>query len=114
MKQVDLAVKFCNEMTAMCWKDKRQVYMLTNMHSSRNEFIIDERKRFFFFKFDGDVSECEKDKLSTTKPKIVVDYNKHMEYVDLGDRMASTYTFARRTRKWTKKNYSLVASILLF
>ncbi|GFR20434.1 hypothetical protein TNCT_501321 [Trichonephila clavata] len=25
MKQGDLAVKFCNGMTAMCWKDKRQV-----------------------------------------------------------------------------------------
>ncbi|GFR14626.1 guanine nucleotide-binding protein subunit beta-2-like 1 [Trichonephila clavata] len=95
MKQGDLAVKFCNGMTAMCWKDKRQVYMLTNMHSPRNEFIIDERKRFFK-KIDGDVSESEKDQLSTTKPKIVADYNKHMGYVDLGDRMASTYTFARR------------------
>ncbi|GFR29996.1 piggyBac transposable element-derived protein 4 [Trichonephila clavata] len=102
MKQGDLAVKFCNGMTAMCWKDKRQVYMLTNMHSPRNEFIIDERKRFKK-KIDGHVSESEKDQLSTTKPKIVADYNKHMGYVDLGDRMASTYTFARRTRKWTKK-----------
>ncbi|GFQ69598.1 piggyBac transposable element-derived protein 4 [Trichonephila clavata] len=102
MKQGDLAVKFCNGMTAMCWKDKRQVYMLTNMHSPRNEFIIDERKRFLK-KIDGDVSESEKDRLSTTKPKIVADYNKHMGYVYLGDRMASTYTFARRTRKWTKK-----------
>ncbi|GFQ67148.1 hypothetical protein TNCT_254051 [Trichonephila clavata] len=25
MKQGDLAVKFCNGMTAMCWKDKRQI-----------------------------------------------------------------------------------------
>ncbi|GFQ89294.1 piggyBac transposable element-derived protein 4 [Trichonephila clavata] len=78
MKQGDLAVKFCNGMTAMCWKDKRQVYMLTNMHSPRNEFIIDERKRFKK-KIDGDVSESEKDRLSTTKPKIVADYNKHMD-----------------------------------
>ncbi|GFX20398.1 piggyBac transposable element-derived protein 4 [Trichonephila clavipes] len=102
MRQSDVAVKFCNGMTALCWKDKRQVYMLTNMHSPRNELITEERKRFLK-KFDGDVSLCEKEKLTTTKPKIVADYNKHMGYVDLGDRMSSTYSFARRTRKWTKK-----------
>ncbi|GFX13849.1 piggyBac transposable element-derived protein 4 [Trichonephila clavipes] len=72
------------------------------MHSPRNELITEERKRFKK-KFDGDVSLCEKEKLTTTKPKIVADYNKHMGYVDLGDRMSSTYSFARRTRKWTKK-----------
>ncbi|GFU13129.1 piggyBac transposable element-derived protein 4 [Trichonephila clavipes] len=71
------------------------------MHSPRNELIIEERKDLK--KFDGDVSLCEKEKLTTTKPKIVADYNKHMGYVDLGDRMSSTYSFARRTRKWTKK-----------
>ncbi|PRD33028.1 UNVERIFIED_CONTAM: PiggyBac transposable element-derived protein 4 [Trichonephila clavipes] len=52
---------------------------------------------------DGDVYVCEKDKLTTSKPKIVADYNRHMGYVDLRDRMSSTYSFARRTRKWTKK-----------
>ncbi|GFW73903.1 piggyBac transposable element-derived protein 4 [Trichonephila clavipes] len=46
MRQGDVAVKFCNGMTALCWKDKRQVYMLTNMHSPRNELITEERKRF--------------------------------------------------------------------
>ncbi|GFV61118.1 piggyBac transposable element-derived protein 4 [Trichonephila clavipes] len=102
MRQGDVAVKFCNGMTALCWEDKRQVYMLTNMHSPRNKLITEELKRFFK-KFDGDVSLCKKEKLTTTKPKIVADYNKNMGYVDLGDRMASTYSFARRTRKWTKK-----------
>ncbi|GFS93137.1 piggyBac transposable element-derived protein 4 [Trichonephila clavipes] len=102
MRQGDVAVKFCNGMTALCWKDKRQVYMLTNMHSPRNELITEERKRFKK-KFDGGVYLCEKEKLTTTKPKVVADYNKHMGYVDLGDRMSSTYSFARRTRKWTKK-----------
>ncbi|GFS50709.1 piggyBac transposable element-derived protein 4 [Trichonephila clavipes] len=46
MRQGDVAVKFCNGMTALCWKDKRQVYMLTNMHSPRNKLITEERKRF--------------------------------------------------------------------
>ncbi|GFW39277.1 piggyBac transposable element-derived protein 4 [Trichonephila clavipes] len=46
MRQGDVAGKFCNGMTALCWKDKRQVYMLTNMHSPRNELITEERKRF--------------------------------------------------------------------
>jgi hypothetical protein len=37
------------------------------------------------------------------KPVIVADYNRHMGYVDKGDRMASIYTASRRTWKWTKK-----------
>ncbi|GFW03787.1 piggyBac transposable element-derived protein 4 [Trichonephila clavipes] len=103
MRQGDVAVKFCNGMTAVCWKDKRQVYA-DQYAQPRNELITEERKRFKKKKkFDGDVSLCEKEKLTTTKPKSVADYNKHMRYVDLGDRMSSTYSFARRTRKWTKK-----------
>ncbi|GBM40470.1 PiggyBac transposable element-derived protein 4 [Araneus ventricosus] len=101
MKQGDVAAKFCNGMTALCWKDKRHMYMLTNMHSPKNEFVVEERKRCKR-KFEDEVVECGIKKL-TTKPKIVADYNKHMGYVDLGDRMASTYTFTQRTRKWTKK-----------
>ncbi|GBM71148.1 hypothetical protein AVEN_2761-1 [Araneus ventricosus] len=72
------------------------------MHSPKNEFVIEERKKCKR-KFEYEVVECGIKKLTTTKPKIVADYNKHMGYVDLGDRMASTYTFTRITRKWTKK-----------
>ncbi|GFU21061.1 piggyBac transposable element-derived protein 4 [Trichonephila clavipes] len=112
MRQGDVAVKFCNGMTALCWKDKRQVYMLTNMHSPRNELITEERKDFK--KFDGDVSLCEKEKLTTTKPKIVADYNKHMGYVDLGDRMSHPPTLLLDELENGQKNYSLASSILLF
>ncbi|GBN56758.1 hypothetical protein AVEN_71864-1 [Araneus ventricosus] len=102
MKQGNVAAKFCNGMTALCWKDKRHMYMLTNMHRPKNEFVVEERKRCKR-KFEDEVVECGIKKLTTTKPKIVSDCNKHMGYVDLGDRMASTYTFTRQTRKWTKK-----------
>jgi hypothetical protein len=36
-------------------------------------------------------------------PQIVVDYNRHMGYVDKGDRMASPYSINRRTWMWTEK-----------
>ena len=37
------------------------------------------------------------------KLQIVMDYNRHMVYVDKGDRMANSYSVSRRTFKWTKK-----------
>jgi len=33
----------------------------------------------------------------------VADYNRHMGYVDKGDRMTETYSINCRTWKWTKK-----------
>ena len=37
------------------------------------------------------------------KPQIVMDYNHHMVYVVMVDRMANSYSISRRTFKWTKK-----------
>jgi hypothetical protein len=37
------------------------------------------------------------------KPEIAVDYNRHMNYVDKGDRMVNSYSISHRTWKWTKK-----------
>jgi len=37
------------------------------------------------------------------KPQIVVHYNRHMGYIDKGDRMANSYSINRRTWKCTKK-----------
>ncbi|GFS74337.1 piggyBac transposable element-derived protein 4 [Trichonephila clavipes] len=37
------------------------------------------------------------------KPGLVTSYNTNMGFVDLSDRMANSYTFGRKTLKWTKK-----------
>ncbi|KFM67179.1 PiggyBac transposable element-derived protein 4, partial [Stegodyphus mimosarum] len=75
----ETTVRFTNGMTALRWKDKRDVFMLSNMH---NPMVIADDQ---------------------TKPDIITCYNKNMGYVDLSDRMANSYTFGRRTLKWTKK-----------
>ena len=72
-------------MTALVWRDKRDVYMLTNMHSPPAEG-----------------SFCDEHG-NAIKPAVIVDYNKHMGYVDKADRMANSYGICRRTWKWTNK-----------
>lgn len=68
-----------NGLVALCWKDKRDVLMLSNIQSPTENKVSDE------------------------KPEIVASYNEHMGYVDKSDRMANSYSFNRRTLKWTKK-----------
>jgi hypothetical protein len=47
------------------------------------------------------------------KPQIVADYNRHMGYVDKGDRMTNSYSTDRRTWKWTKKIFHLFGLAIL-
>jgi hypothetical protein len=47
------------------------------------------------------------------KPAIVADYNRHMGYVDKGDRMANSYSISRRTWKWMKKLFFHLALTML-
>lgn len=82
MARGSVTMRFAHGMTAVCWKDKREVLMLSNMHLPSDQVVKTE---------------------NTGKPQIVADYNKHMGYVDLSDRMANSYSFGRRTLKWTKK-----------
>jgi hypothetical protein len=60
--------------TAKVWKDKRDVYMLTNIHNPPAEGNF-----------------CDESG-NALKPAIVADYNRHMGYVDKGDRMANSYS----------------------
>jgi hypothetical protein len=41
------------------------------------------------------------------KQQILADYNRHMGYVDKGDRMAISCSINRRTWKWTKEIFHL-------
>ncbi|KAJ4444720.1 hypothetical protein ANN_06517 [Periplaneta americana] len=67
------------------WRDKRDVHMLINIHSPPAEGNF-----------------CD-EKWNAGKTLIVEDYNRHMGYVDKGDRMANSYTISHRIWKWTKK-----------
>jgi len=88
-------------LTAVVWKDKRDVRLLTNIHDPPREGnYCDEH---------GNV----------IKPAIVADYNRHMGHVDNTGRMANSYTASRQTWKWTKKlffhllNLTIVNSYIL-
>ena len=85
MTRGDLQVRTRGDLTAILWRDKRDVRILTNIHDppAEGNFCNNNRKAI--------------------KPQIVADYNRHMGYIDKGDRMANSYSINRRTWKWTKK-----------
>ena len=85
LKRGDIRVRPKGDLTAVVWKDKRDVRLLTNIHDP-------PRERNYYDEHGNAI-----------KPAIVADYNRHMEHVDNTDRMANSYTASRRTRKWTKK-----------
>jgi hypothetical protein len=83
MKKGDIVSRVKGTLRAVCWKDKREVYVLSNMHipPSEGNFMSEGK---------------------AVKPSIIEDYNTHMGYVDLSDRMANSYSISRAW-KWTKK-----------
>jgi hypothetical protein len=85
VKRGDIRVRTRGDLTAVVWKDKRDVLLLTNIHSLPREGNYCDEHR------------------NAIKPAIVADYNRHMGHVDNTDRMANSYTAGRRTWKWTKK-----------
>ncbi|XP_035209724.1 piggyBac transposable element-derived protein 4-like [Stegodyphus dumicola] len=89
-KAGDLDMKYSNGLTVACWKDKREVYVLSSMHERDSELL-------------PVMNNCER----TSKPALIHDYNKNMGYVDLSDRMANSYGFSRKSQKWTKKLFSI-------
>ncbi|PNF36309.1 hypothetical protein B7P43_G00540 [Cryptotermes secundus] len=85
LKKGDIVTRVKGNLSVVLWKDKRDVYVLTNMHPPP---------------LDGnfqDESGC------AIKPHVIEDYNAHMGFVDKSERMVNSYGMARRTWKWTKK-----------
>jgi len=70
LKGGGIRVRTRADLTAVLWRDKRDVRILTNIHSAPAEgnFCNEGGKAI--------------------KPQIVMDYNHHMGYVDKGDKMA--------------------------
>ena len=88
MKKGDSVFKREKETIAMLWHDKRDVSMISTMHSSS---FSDTGKK------DRATGEAIR------KPQIVLDYNKYMGGVDLSDFLTNTYADMRKTLKWYKK-----------
>jgi len=85
LKRGDVRVRTRGGLTALLWKDRREVYMLTNMDPPPAEGnFCDDSNRLM-------------------KPHIVERYNRHMGYVDSSDRMANSYLMSRCTFKWITK-----------
>jgi len=72
-------------LTALVWKGRREVYMLTNMDQPAAEGNF-----------------CDDSNLPV-KPHFIEQYNWHMGYTDNSDCMANSHAMSRRTFKWTTK-----------
>jgi len=85
LKTGDVRVRTRRGLTALVWKDRREVYMLTNMDPplAEGNFCDDSNR--------------------PVKPYIVERYNPHMGYVDNFDLTTNSYLMCRRTFKWTTK-----------
>ena len=85
LKHGDIRIRTRVDLTAVVWRDKRDVCLLTNIHNPPKECNY--------------CNELE----NAIKPAVVADHNCLMGHVDNADRMANTYITSRQTWKWTKK-----------
>jgi len=85
LKRGDIRVRTRSDLTAVAWKDKRDVCLLTNIHDPPRE------------------GNYRDEHWNAIKPAIVADYNRDMGHVDSSDRLANSYTASCQTWKWTEK-----------
>ena len=76
-----------NQVLAVRWRDKRDVFMLSTVHKHE---MMEVKPRY---------SGQE----TVTKPATVLTYNKYKGGVDLHDQLSSYYPMRRKTVKWWKK-----------
>ena len=85
LERGDIRVRTRGSLTTLFWKDRQEVYMLTNMdHPPAEGNFCDNSYHLM-------------------KPYIMEQYKRHMGYVDNSDRMANSYSMSQHTFKWTTK-----------
>jgi hypothetical protein len=85
LEKGDIVARVMGQVSLVRWKDKLDVYVLTNMHSPSVDCNFRDESG------------------NAIKPRVIKDYNAHMGFVDKSDRMRNSYGIARSTWKWTKK-----------
>jgi hypothetical protein len=84
LKRGKIHVRTRGHLTAILWRDKRNIYMLTNIQNDPTEGNF-----------------CDSN-WKAIKLQIVADYSRHRCFADKGDRIANSYSICRQTLKWTK------------
>lgn len=79
--------RHCDGVTAVLWKDKRDVYCLSSLHG--NEVDV--------------VPHKSQDSEAKRRPRLICDYNAHMGGVDLHDQLQVYYCIGRKGMKWWKR-----------
>ena len=77
-----------NNLLALKWMDKREVYILSGLHKATN--VISKKK-------------TNNKGQKVTKPQPVFLYNRYMSGVDLTDQFLQYYSFLHKSVKWSKK-----------
>ena len=82
-------IVFCRKgnLLVLKWKDKRDVYILTGIHKA--DSVVSLKRTY----------KGEK----IRKPEAIFIYNLYMSGVDLTDQFLASYSFLRRSVKWSKK-----------
>ncbi|XP_014486867.1 PREDICTED: piggyBac transposable element-derived protein 4-like isoform X2 [Dinoponera quadriceps] len=86
------------DMAAIKWKDKKDVVLLTTMHNL--DFVETEKTNLY----TGQKS---------FKPTVVIDYDKNMGGVDVGDQMLSKFHTMRRCKKAYKNIFFYFIDMML-
>jgi hypothetical protein len=69
---------------AVCWKDKREVYVLSNIQIPPAEDNFKESGK-------------------AVKPLIIKDYTTHTGYAGLSNTVVNSYNISKKTWKWMEK-----------
>ena len=85
LKRGDTKVRTRGDLTAILWRDRKDVHMLTNIHAAPAE------------------GNFRNERGNAVTPLIVTDYKHHMRCVRKGNWKANNYTISRPRWKWTKK-----------
>jgi hypothetical protein len=84
-------------MLAVKWRDRREVTMLTTMHSDIMVILNKDRKTQEYLR----------------KPQCLTDYNEKIGAIDRSDMMLSSMECIRKTIKWYKKLFSHTVDLCL-
>lgn len=88
MKRGDYDVHISDSnLIAVKWKDNRSVHMVSNFHQPGDIIQIKRKEK------NGNTIEI-------SCPRVIVDYNAHMNSVDLFDQKKAVYEIDRKSKKW--------------